>query len=169
MKVVKYLGAKRSGMPVSFPIGSKSKSAVTHVKVAAPFLSLTDEDAEALLALDAERVKESGRRMRPVKNDEGKILKHVLHFDKPEAEPLWVLAEEEEAEAFLAAGGKNPAPSAGGLASLTDDEIEAELARRKAAAKKAPKAAKEPKAPKAKAAKKAKEEEPEEGSENPEA
>lgn len=49
---VKYLGSKKGGMHVSFPIGEKSPSAVKEVKVANPFLEMSREDAEKLVSFN---------------------------------------------------------------------------------------------------------------------
>ncbi len=53
MKTVKYKNDKMGGMPVHFPIGCKSKGAITHHKVANPFLELTDAEADKLVEIDA--------------------------------------------------------------------------------------------------------------------
>lgn len=139
MKVVKYLGKKRGGMPVHFPVGCQSKSAIIGHKVAAPYLALTDEEAETLLAGDRERIRLSGKRVIEKKDKGNNVISRTEVFDAPDpsATPLWALAPEDEAHAFLASSGKLPPKQASGLDSLTDDELEAETKRRKAAAKKA--------------------------------
>lgn len=53
MKVtVKYVGTKKGGMPVAFPIGEKRVHNVKEVRLANPYLELSQADAEKLLSLN---------------------------------------------------------------------------------------------------------------------
>ena len=52
MTHIKYKNKKDGGMPVSFPIGAKQKSAITHTKKANPYLEMSDEEATKLVILD---------------------------------------------------------------------------------------------------------------------
>jgi hypothetical protein len=50
--VVKYKHKMQGGMPVHFPVCSKSMSGITHHKVANPYLELTQEEADLLVSTD---------------------------------------------------------------------------------------------------------------------
>jgi hypothetical protein len=51
VKTIKYKGHKPA-MPVLFPIGARTMSAIKETKKADPFLEMSDEDAHALVKLD---------------------------------------------------------------------------------------------------------------------
>lgn len=157
MGCVKYKGQKRGGMPVHFPIGCKSSSAITHRKTANPFLKLTDSEADKLVEIDPGNFAHA-------------TDKEVAEYEKDQAStgklrgasgPLGCLSDE-ELEAEVAARRRFKAE----LKRLPKEKPEGEETEqaKPARAARAPKAGKGTKKP-AKAPKKKPEPEPEEAEE----
>lgn len=103
MQVIKYKNTKRGGMPVTFPVGCKSKSAVTHHKVANPYLELTDEEATILVDLDPHNFEMADpKEYSAWLKGQGRGVSHVV-------DPTASLTDE-ELEAALAARKKMKGP-----------------------------------------------------------
>lgn len=109
MTILKYIGKKIGGLAISFPVGVNSKAAITHHKVAAPYIELSDSDAELVLELDEKRVKESGARYVEKYNKDGNLVSRDKVYDAPDCPKQFVVADEAEYEAWKKSGGGKPA------------------------------------------------------------